>query len=221
MIQDGKKKILAACLIVAAGVIGRILLSQALPHAPHMTMTLNGITQPVFMLDVFFVVAAVALFSGILLGGLYSIVVPLAVMAITDLYYGNTSIFLFTWTGFAFIGLLGATGQRHGLTRSPVGIAGMGVGSVLIYDAWTNLGCWLGWYPHSPAGLATCYTMALPFTLWHLLSTTAAVTALSIPLLWHRAEKNRTMERSYRPVGQYAAVGCCIALAVASFALLP
>ncbi|MFO8133101.1 MAG: DUF6580 family putative transport protein [Thermoplasmatota archaeon] len=219
--HDTQKKILIAGLLVAAGVIGRILLSQMLPHAPHATMTLNGITQPVFMLDMFFVVGAIALFSGILLGGMYSIAVPLAVMAITDLYHGNTSIFLFTWTGFAFIGLLGATARRHGLTRSPLGIAGLGIGGVLLYDAWTNLGCWLGWYPHGMAGLATCYTMALPFTLWHLLSTTMAVAALSIPLLWYTSEKNRTMERSYSPAGRYAVMGACAVMAAASFALLP
>lgn len=219
--DETRHKILAACLIIAAGVIGRILLSQLLPQAPQLTMTLNGITQPVFMLDVFFVVAAVALFSGILLGGLYSLVVPLAVMAITDLYYGNTSIFLFTWTGFAFIGLLGATAKRHGVARTPVGIAGIGVGSVLLYDAWTNLGCWLGWYPHSMTGMATCYTVALPFTLWHLLSTTTAVTALSIPLLWHASQEKRTVERSYSRLGHYAAAGCCAVLAAASFVLLP
>lgn len=219
--HDTQKKILVAGMLIAAGVIGRILLSHLLPHAPLATITLNGITQPVFMLDVFFVVGAVALFSGILLGGLYSIVIPLAVMAFTDLYYGNTSIFLFTWTGFAFIGLLGATGQRHGLARSPLGIAGMGVGGVLLYDAWTNLGCWLGWYPHSAAGLATCYTMALPFTLWHLLSTTMAAAALSIPLLWYTTENTGTRERSHHPAGHYAAAGCCAILAVASFALLP
>ncbi len=221
MTQDTRKQLLAAGLLIAAGVIGRILLSQMLPHAPHATMTLNGITQPVFMLDMFFVVAAVALFSGILLGSLYSLVVPLAVMAITDLYYGNTSIFLFTWTGFAFIGLLGATARRHGLTHSPLGIAGMGVGSVLLYDAWTNLGCWLGWYPHSTAGLATCYTMALPFTLWHLLSTTMAVAALTIPLLLLQSHDKKMLQRSYSPAGHYAAMGACAILAAASFALLP
>ena len=221
MIQDTRKKILLAGILIAAGVIGRIILGQLLPHAPHATITLNGITQPMFMLDLFFIVGAVALFSGILLGGLYSLVVPLAVMAITDLYHGNTTIFLFTWTGFAFIGLLGATGKRHGLARSPLGIAGMGIGSVLLYDAWTNLGCWLGWYPNSAAGLATCYTMALPFTLWHLLSTTMAVAALSIPLLWYTAEKNKITERSRSRIGHYAAMGACALLAVASFALLP
>ena len=221
MMHNIQKKILIAGVLIAAGVVGRILLSQLLPHAPHLTMTLNGITQPVFMLDVFFVVAAVALFSGILLGGLYSIFVPLTIMMVTDLYYGNTSIFLFTWTGFAFIGLLGATGQRHGFTRSPVGIAGLGIGSVLLYDAWTNLGSWLGWYPHSAAGLATCYTMTLPFTLWHLLSTTMAVAALSIPLLYYETVKNGTAEYRHNPAGHYAAAGCCAVLAVASFALLP
>ena len=219
--HNTQKKILIAGVLIAVGAIGRILLSQLLPHAPHLTMTLNGITQPVFMLDVFFVVGATALFSGILLGGIYSILVPLTVMAVTDFYYGNTSILLFTWTGFAFIGVLGATGQRHGLARSPVCITGLGIGSVLIYDAWTNLGCWLGWYPHSAAGIATCYTMALPFTLWHLLSTTMAVAALSIPLLYYDILRNRATEHMHNTVSHYAAAGCCAVLAVASFVLLP
>lgn len=174
---------LALCL-VAVGVAGRLFLSGLLPSTPHLTITLNGITQPLFMMDLFFVVAAVSLFSGLLLGRRYGLLVPLLIMLITDVMLGNTAIFLFTWSGFAFIALLGGYARRH-LSSGPAVLpqmAGAGVGAVLLYDLWTNLGCWLGWYPHTLDGLAACFTLALPFTLWHLLSTTVLVMAVAVPL---------------------------------------
>lgn len=198
------KKLIAA-LLIAIGVAGRIFLRGLLPNTPHIYMTINGITQPVFMMDMFFVVAAVALFSGILLGGYYTFIVPMAVMAITDVYYGNSYIFLFTWSGFAFVGLMGYLNSK-GLsfnTKSVVKVAGMGVGSVLVYDLWTNFGSWLGWYPHTLNGLTACFALALPFTLWHLLSTTALVTVLSIPVLYARKTVKTT---AIKPFEHYSAI---------------
>ena len=164
---------LLAVLLISMGVMGRILLHDFLPALPRYSFTLNGITQPVFIADMFFIVAAIALLSGLLLGGYYTLIVPLGILFLTDLYYGNTSIFLFTWSGFVLIGLLGYSAKKRvPLTlRSVFPVMGLGIGTVLLYDLWTNFGCWLMWYPATLNGLLTCYILALPFTVWHLLST--------------------------------------------------
>ncbi len=182
---------LLAVLLISMGVMGRILLSDFLPALPQYSFTLNGITQPVFMADMFFIVAAIALLSGLLLGGYYTLIVPLGVLFLTDLYYGNTSIFLFTWSGFVLLGLLGYSAKKRvplSMKSIPL-VMGLGIGGVLLYDLWTNFGCWLMWYPPTLTGLITCYILALPFTVWHLLST-----LLALPLIYLVVVAIKTMK---------------------------
>ena len=185
-IKENRERILAGIILVTIGVLSRITFTNLLSYTPPLYLTLNGITQPLFMLDVFFVVALIAFLSGYLLGGYYSFIIPLSVMIISDVLLGNTFIFLFTWSGFALIGLIGyylQTKQYKGVRHLP-SILGGSIGSILLYDLFTNFGSWLGWYPATLQGLATCYTVALPFMLWHLLSTTIALTTVIVPILY-------------------------------------
>lgn len=164
-IVDEKNRIISAVMLIIIGVICRILL--------------KGV-----MMDVFFVIAVVSIISGLLLGGYYIFIVPISIMMITDLIIGNNMIFLFTWSGFAILATIGyLIKSKNSLTikKAPI-IIGSGIAGIIIYDIWTNFGCWLGWYPHTLEGLATCYTAAIPFMLWHLLTTTIALTAVIIPL---------------------------------------
>jgi len=221
MNMNVKKLGIALCL-VAAGVAGRFFLSGLLPSTPHLTVTLHGITQPLFMMDLFFVVATVSLLGGLLLGRRYALLIPLAVMLVTDVVLGNTAIFLFTWSGFAFIALLGGY-ARSRLSPGPISVAqmaGLGVGSVLLYDLWTNLGCWLGWYPHTLEGLSACFTLALPFTLWHLLSTTAAVTATAVALATLNLTPLPQTSPEPSPLSRYTPVAAALGLALLSLASL-
>ena len=168
-----KDRIFAAALLIIIGVLIRLLL--------------NG----VFFLDLFFVIAIISLLSGLLLGGYYTFIVPISTMIITDLIIGNTSILLFTWSGFVIIGIIGyILKSKNSLTikKAPT-IIGAGIGGILLYDLWTNFGCWLGWYPHTTSGLLACYTNAVPFTLWHLLSTTLALTLLVLPIIYLKENK--------------------------------
>lgn len=211
-----KQRALVACLLIIIGVLGRIFLREFLPNTPHWYMTINGVTQPVFMMDLFFIVAVVSFFSGILLGGYYTFMVPVGIMLITDFYYGNNYIFLFTWSGFALIGLLGYRAKKAKKGINSARIMGIGMGSVLVYDLWTNFGCWLGWYPHSIDGLIMCYTLALPFTFWHLLSTAIAIPLISIPLL--HLKKNKIIESfTIRPVEKYITISASAFLIAISF----
>ena len=199
------KRTIAVLSLITIGVILRITLHNNLPAPPSIYITLNGITQPMFMLDLFFIVAIISLLSGLILGGYYTFIIPICVMAISDIIIGQTWILLFVWSGFAimgFIGYLMKKKQALSIKRTPT-ILGLGIGSILIYDLWTNFGTWLGgpqWgYTYTWEGLGLCYTMALPFMFWHLLSTTIAMAIIILPIVYLKEKKLIIPEFTIRP----------------------
>lgn len=210
-------------ILIVIGVILRITLHNNLPAAPSIFITINGITQPMFMLDLFFVIAVISLLSGLILGGYYTFIIPICIMAISDIIIGNTWIILFVWSGFAIIGLIGYILKKKqvlSIKRTPT-ILGASIGSVILYDIWTNFGTWLGgpqWgYTYTLEGLALCYTLALPFMLWHLLSTTIAFTIIIVPLLYLKEHKLNIPDFKINPLERYitiAAAGILMTLAV-------
>lgn len=122
-------------------------LSRLVPHPPNFTP-----------------IAAMALFGGAYLGasiGLSAAVV-LGSMFVSDLLIGfdAQSPFVYaTLVGIIFIGasLRGRVNFTSVLSRSLAGSA--------LFFVVTNLGVWLvsGMYPLTVAGLATCFTLAVPF----------------------------------------------------------
>jgi len=186
-----RKKIAIILPLIVAGIVGRLTLSKLLPPSPDIYINVNGIIQPLFMMDLFFVIATVSMLSGFLLDKRFSMVVPVSVMLLTDLIIGNNLIFIFTWSGFAMIALLSyILKSRKGFNlQSKYLLLGTGIAGVLLYDLWTNFGCWLLWYPHTVEGLILCYTLAMPFTLWHLLSTTLSVTFIILPIAYLKETK--------------------------------
>lgn len=192
-IFENKNRILIAILLIFIGVITRIILHNNLPSPPSIYITINGLTQPMFMFDLFFVIAIISLLSGLILGGYYSFIVPISTMIISDILIGNNWIILFTWSGFAIIGLIGyilKTKNKTNIKHIP-GFLGVGICGILLYDIWTNFGTWLGgWgYSYTWEGLALCYTKALPFMLWHLLSTTIAMVIVIVPIIYLKEHK--------------------------------
>ena len=202
-ISINKNRLMLAGFLISIGSILRITLHNNLPAFPSVYITLNGVTQPMFMLDLFFVVAIISLLSGILLGGYYTFIIPISTMIITDLILGNTWILLFTWSGFAIIGLIGyLLRTKNQLTiRNVPKILGTGIGAILLYDIWTNIGVWLGgWYSYSWSGLVTCFTFALPFMFWHLLSTTIAIAIVIIPIVYLKEQDVKIPEFKINPL---------------------
>ncbi len=123
-------------------------------------------------------------------------------MIITDLVIGNNWILLFTWSGFAILGLFGYFLKRKkSLTvRHIPRILGVGIAGILIYDIWTNFGTFLGgWYSHTWEGFVLCYTNALPFMFWHLLSTTIAMILVIVPIVYIKEHKVALPEFQIKP----------------------
>ncbi|MFA6272225.1 MAG: DUF6580 family putative transport protein [Patescibacteria group bacterium] len=165
------KKLSFALLLVVVGVIGRYLLLD-FPNVETMT--------------------AVALLAGALLGGGYTVVVPLLAVAVFDIFYGNSSILFFTWSAWAIIGLIGLVlkGKKMKTWKFTASMAGLGVASSLFFYIWTNFGVWLigDWYPETLSGLMTCMIAGLPFLKAQIMGNLIVVplTAVSLNYVWQR-----------------------------------
>ena len=114
-------------------------------------------------------VAAIALFSGAYLKRKYAILVPLLLMAISDIFIGMHNVLIFTWGSFILTALLGKTIQKR---KSILPVFGMSLISSLVFFVITNFGVWaMGWYPQNLKGLIDCYIMGLPFLRDFTIST--------------------------------------------------
>lgn len=172
-------KTVLALGLIAVGALGRILL---LPY-PNIETVL-----------------AASLLAGCVLGGYYGAVVPISIMLLTDAYLALDegisftltgawqSIFIFTWTGFLLVWLIGKlTGRSASLSLKSVGrLTAAGLMATIVYDFYTATGWWYLFYPHTLNNLMTVYILQIPFTLMHLLSSSIFVPLLAIPFLYLR-----------------------------------
>lgn len=131
-----------ALLLIALGVGARIL-----PHPPNFTP-----------------IAAVALFGGMYLSARLSFVIPLAAMAVSDIFIGfyTLPIMLSVYGSFLISVVIGRNVRR---AKRPLVIAGGTIMSSLIFFLITNGAVWAfgTMYPHTAAGLMQSYLMGLPF----------------------------------------------------------
>jgi hypothetical protein len=135
-----RKLTYVALALVAFGVIMRLV-----PHAAN-----------------FAPVGAIALFGGAVLPKKVAWWLPVAVMAVSDLFIGFYSGILFTWAAYLMVALFGMTLRR---TRNLYRIVLGSLGGATIFFLVSNFGTWAqgGLYPHTWAGFVQCYTMAIPF----------------------------------------------------------
>ena len=154
-ISMNKTKFLAAFLLIAFGIIGRLLLVKFI-KMPNLE-----------------IITSFSLIAGTMLGGIFTFVIPLVIIAVTDTYFGNTSILLFTWSAFCIIGIFGwLLRKRKSLSyRFIAKMTGLGIVSSLFFYLYTNFGWWLlsNMYAHTWQGLIQCYLMGLPFFKTNLL----------------------------------------------------
>jgi len=151
--EEKFKKIKISLFVILFGVFLRIFLNKAL-NFPNF--------EPI---------TSLSLLSGFYLGGNFSFFVPLAMISLSDIYFGNNLIFLFTWSGFVLIGIFGRIFAKR-KNRSFFLLTFLGIGSVLFFYLWTNFGWWLltDMYEKNLLGILKCYFYALPFLKNQLLS---------------------------------------------------
>lgn len=100
-----------------------------------------------------------------------SAVVVVGIMFITDLIIGNSSIFIFTWTGFLFISLLGVILKNSRLKSLFISSEIGAVTGTLIFFFWTNFGVVVlsNMYTKDLFGLIQSYQNGIPFLINQLL----------------------------------------------------
>ena len=134
---------------ISIGIFVALAASRFIPHPPNFTSLL-----------------ALSFYVPALLGIRY---IPALIIgfAITDLFLGFHSTTLFTWCAVIFIGLL----SKHFIKNITSRISGALVGACIFFIV-TNFGVWsIGVYGYTMNGLLTCYTLAIPFFAYSLIST--------------------------------------------------
>jgi hypothetical protein len=131
----------------------------------------------VFDIPNFTPIAAIALFGATHLSKKYAVIIPLAIIMISDLMIGLHETVFFTWGSILLISFLSLK------FREKVSFKNVAVYSLLasiFFFVVTNFGVWIAglWYPRTFAGLADCFAMGLPFFRNFLLGTVAYSLAL-------------------------------------------
>mgnify|MGYP001258502695 CR=1 FL=1 len=136
-------------LKISLGIFIVLAASRFVPHPPNFTSLL-----------------ALSFYVPALLGIRY---IPVLIIAyiITDFFIGFHSTTLFTWGSVIVIGL----GSKFFISSIFTRISGALLGACLFFII-TNFGVWsLGSYGHTLEGLFMCYTLAIPFFAYTMIST--------------------------------------------------
>jgi hypothetical protein len=156
----------------------------------------------------FEVIMVVSFLAIMLLRTPLALLIPLVSMVGSDLLIGNpifigsqmNRIVLFTYSGFTMIALLSLFNKDRlwsslgQLRFKSIGLAaGLGIGFVLLYDIWTNIGWWYLMYPHNATSLAAVFTAGLPFMLYHMISGVVTFTAIAVPVMMYVTMKKDSM----------------------------
>ncbi|MDA9066135.1 hypothetical protein N9K18_02670 [Candidatus Pelagibacter sp.] len=136
-------------LKISLGIFLALAASRFIPHPPNFTSLL-----------------ALSFYIPLILGLRY-LPVLLVSFIITDLVIGFHGVTLFTWGSIILIGLGSKFFTKTILNR----IMGSLLGACLFFII-TNFGVWtLGSYTYTLEGLLLCYTLAIPFFAYSLIST--------------------------------------------------
>ncbi len=134
---------------ISIGIFIALAASRFIPHPPNFTSLL-----------------ALSFYVPALLGVRYLPALVLSFL-ITDLFIGFHSVTLFTWGSVILIGLC----SKFFLSSIYTRIVGSLLGAFMFYLI-TNFGVWsMGSYGYTVEGIILCYTLALPFFAYSLIST--------------------------------------------------
>ena len=136
-------------LKISIGIFLALAASRFIPHPPNFTSLL-----------------ALAFYVPVFLGLRYLPILILS-FAITDLFIGFHGLAIFTWGSLIVIGLL----PRYFYSGIISRVSGSLIGAFLFFLI-TNFGVWTnGSYGYDLSGLILCYTLAIPFFAYNLIST--------------------------------------------------
>ena len=136
-------------LILSLGIFVALAASRFIPHPPNFTSLI-----------------ALSFYIPALLGLRY---LPILILSfiITDIFIGFHGVMLFTWGSVVFIGLFSKYFVKNILSR----VSGALIGACLFFLI-TNFGIWsLGSYGYTIEGFILCYTLAIPFFAYSIIST--------------------------------------------------
>jgi hypothetical protein len=153
--QKYTKYLVLTALIILA------LITRFMPHLPNVSP-----------------IMAIALFGGFYFEDKrWSLLIPLSVMFISDLYLGLHTSMITVYLS-VMIGVL--IGTKLSKSKNPIKIGGASIVNSIIFFILTNFSVWLfdGIYALNFAGLADCYVMAIPFFRNALLGDLAYVSVL-------------------------------------------
>ena len=115
------------------------VLCRVLPHLPN-----------------FSPITAIALFGGLYFSNkTMAYLVPLVIMALSDLFLGFHSISFVVYATFIVVSFIGTQTKKPSVFTILL--------SSISFFIITNFGVWLIGYPKTWSGLVECYTLALPF----------------------------------------------------------
>ena len=136
-------------LSIFFGILIILSASRFIPHPPNFTSLL-----------------ALSFYVPALLGLRY-LPALLISFAITDIVIGYHTGTFFTWGSVFLIGIIASSFSKTLTTR----ISGALIGAVIFFTI-TNFGVWAsGMYGYTFNGLVTCYTLAIPFFAYSVIST--------------------------------------------------
>jgi hypothetical protein len=134
-------------VLIGLALIAYVITLRLLPHPPN-----------------FAPLTALAIFAGTKFPRQYAIGIVLAAAIVSDALVGfyNMPVMLTVWAAYVATALFSAQ-----WFKKPTWLRGgfMVASSAMFFFAVTNFAVWAAgsYYPHTLAGLAECYTMALPF----------------------------------------------------------
>ena len=136
-------------LKISLGIFVALAASRFVPHPPNFTSLL-----------------ALSFYVPALLGIRY-LPALIASFLITDFFIGFHTVALFTWGSVILIGICSKFFLSNVYTR----VTGSLLGAFIFYII-TNFGVWsMGSYSYSLDGFILCYTLAIPFFAYSLIST--------------------------------------------------
>ena len=137
--KDNLPRIIFIAALIVVGMVARFL-----PYPPN-----------------FSPIGAIALFAGATLGAKFrAALIPLAAMLLSDYWLGMHALMPVVYGCFLFNVWLGSRIQSR---LKPLSVFGVSVAGSVVFFAVTNAACWYVGYPHTWAGLLSCYTLAIPF----------------------------------------------------------